>query len=152
IVDTDISTTNNAADGAHCEGAIQEALWIVFKDVPLKDGFWKAFNAKPAPNTIFDLLERWKASGATGKDKLVAALKSRGMEFGYKSRGDTDATQRWKCTDAFDEAKKEFSNLDDLIKKFGAAAGEPASGASARETQYLEEFYNRNKLKNDGAM
>lgn len=75
------------SSGPICEGAVQEALWAIYKThgTDFKDGFWKAFTdrSKRTCRSILDFFENWKDLELPKLDEVVATFKEFGMEFGY---------------------------------------------------------------------
>jgi hypothetical protein len=133
--------------GPHCEGSIQEALWAIYKfhNTDFKDGFWKAFTDRSIRTcrTIFDFLENWRDLKLPKLDKVVETFKDYGMEFGFLY-----PNEKFKNVvppKAYDEAKKEFATVGELHTHKGSL------GAGTLD-QYNEEFYNRNKHFNAGAL
>jgi hypothetical protein len=133
--------------GPHCEGAIQEALWAIYKThgTDFKDGFWKAFtdHSKRTCRSILDFFENWKDLGLPKLDEVVATFKEFGMEFGYLYPD--DKFKNVTAPKTFDEGKKEFATVAELH----TAKGSLGSGTLV---QYNEEFYNRNKFFNAGTL
>jgi hypothetical protein len=145
--------TPNILVGPHCEGSIQQALWRIYKHhgTDFKDGFWKAFTdtSKRKCETIFDFYRNWKDLGIANLDKVVESFKKLNMEYGY------DYVERYSCIaqkttlfgaiklNSYSAAKKEFAMVAELHANLGR------SGKSA---EYHEEFFNRNKQENAGAM
>jgi outer membrane protein OmpA-like peptidoglycan-associated protein len=133
--------------GPHCEGAIQEALWAIYKKhgTDFKDGFWKAFTdrSKRTCRSILDFFENWKDLGLPKLDEVVATFKEFGMEFGYLYPD--DKFKNVTAPKSFDEGKKEFATVAELHTHKGSLGAGTA-------TQYKEEFYNRNKYFNHGTL
>lgn len=133
--------------GPHSEGGIQEALWYIYKVLPtdFKDGFWKAFTdrSKRTCRTIFDFFDNWMDFGLAKPDEVIAAFKDFGMDYGFKYPA--GKFRNVAPPKAFDEAKKEFVSLTELHANKGSLDG----GTVA---VYHEEFYNRNKFFNPGAL
>ena len=141
--------SDNTTVGPHCEGSIQEALWdlVVVQKTDFKSGFWKAFSDTSKRNcaTIFDLFDNWKDLGLADLDKVIASYKKFNMEFGYRYRSGAESFTCVAAPTLFDSAKKEFRTIDELFDNFGKLG----AGTLA---DYKEEFYNRNKKFNAGAL
>jgi len=139
--------TDNTTLGPHSEGSIQEALWRIYKvhGTNFKDGFWKAFSdtSKRTVRTIFDLFDNWKDLSLDKLDKVIEAYKKFNMQYGYKYPDDKFTAVA--SPKKYDKAKKEFEKVDELHDNHGKLGG----GTSA---EYNEEFYNRNKHFNAGAL
>lgn len=133
--------------GPHCEGSIQEALWAIYKfqKTDFKEGFWKAFTDRSIRtcHTIFDFFENWRDLKLPKLDKVVETFKDYGMEFGYQYPG--DKFKNVAPPKVYDGAKKEFAAIGELHTHKGSL------GAGTL-VQYNEEFYNRNKHFNAGAL
>lgn len=150
--DTDLNyhlDSDNTTIGPHAEGSIQEALWRIYKvhGTDFKTGFWKAFSdkSKRKASTIYAFYDNWKDLGLSDLDKVVESFKKFGMEYGYRYRDGSERFKAVAATEAFDEAKKEFTDISELFDQFGKLG-------SGTEKQYKEEFYNRNKEFNSGAL
>lgn len=140
---------DNTTIGPHSEGSIQEALWRIYKvhGTDFKDGFWKAFTdrSKRTVRTIFEFYDNWKDLGLKDLDKVVEAFKKFNMEFGYRYLDGTERYTAVALPKKFDKGKKEFQKIDELHDNFGKLGGGTSS-------DYNEEFYNRNKHFNAGAL
>lgn len=151
--DTDLSfhlATDNTTVGPHAEGSIQEALWRVTRvhGIRFKDGFWKALTdatVRAQINSTFDFYNNWKDLKLAGLDKLFEAYKRFSMEFGYEYLSGADRFTAVAAPATFDAATRRFRTVTELFNQFGTLG----SGTLA---DYREEFYNRNKFFNPGAL
>lgn len=139
--------TDNTLLGPHSEGSIQEALWRIYKvhNTSFKNGFWKAFTdtSKRKARTIFDFFDNWKDLGLANLDKVVESYKKFNMQYGYHYPADKFTNVAGPKV--YSAASKEFQTLVELHANHGAIG----AGTTA---DYNEEFYNRNKHFNAGAL
>ncbi len=140
---------DNTTVGPHSEGSIQEALWRIYKvhKTSFKNGFWKAFtnNSKRKVETIFDFFDNWKDLGLSDLDKVVESFKKFNMEYGYKYLDGTDMYEATSKLKKLDKKNKQFRTLGQLYRDFGKIG-------KGTKDEYKEEFYNRNKRFNKGAL
>ena len=146
--DTDMTfhlDKDNTLVGPHCEGSIQEALWKLHKSttVKFKEGIWKAFSrVGKEPKTVYEFFNNWKDLAIPELDKVIAAFKHFKMEFGYEYKL---KFKRVASPGTFNAAKQEFRTVQELFDNFGTVGGGTIS-------QYREEFFNRNRSFNAGAL
>lgn len=139
---------DNTQIGAHSEGSVQEALWDTYKvqGVDFKK-LWAALtnSSKMVVSTAVKLHENWSALGIADHAKLVAAYHKFNMKFVYGYRDGSDRFKAVAAPKKLSVASKEFATVDELYDHFGKLG-------SGTKADYKEEFYNRNKQFNAGAM
>jgi hypothetical protein len=141
--------TDNTLVGPHCEGSIQCALWRIHKvhNIDFKSGFWKALTdtSKRKVNTVYDFFDNWKDLGCPDIDNVIESFKKFNIEFGYKYRDGAGRFTNVGSPKVFDAAKQEFQTIVELHTNLGTTGG-------GTQTDYNEEFYNRNKQFNSGSL
>ncbi|MEX1361583.1 MAG: carboxypeptidase regulatory-like domain-containing protein [Nannocystaceae bacterium] len=149
--DTNLSyhlDSDNTQVGAHAEGSIQEALWDTYKvqGVTFKK-MWAALTntSKRVVNTAVQYHDNWSELGIADHAKLVTAYHKFSMKYVYGYRDGGDRFEAVVAPKTFSAASKEFTTVDELFDNFGKLGG-------GTKADYKEEFYNRNKKFNAGAL
>lgn len=135
--------------GPHNEASIHCALWRIHNHhkVAFRTGFWKAFTDQSIRkcNTIFDFYDNWKDLGCPDLDKVRESFVLFNLEYGYRYR---DGAEMFTCVappKRLNVVAKEFQTVEELFIMY-------ASLDVIDPDAYGEEFYNRNKQFNPGAL